>query len=46
MDSAASSVPPVREGHLGAEELLVGRGLTFGYEREPVLEGVGLSVRA
>jgi zinc transport system ATP-binding protein len=36
----------VRDGHAEADELLAGRGLTFGYGREPVIEDVDLSVRA
>ncbi len=42
---SAPSVQPVSGGD-AREELLGGKGLTFGYGREPVLEHVDLSVRA
>ncbi len=44
MASPVPSVPPVH-GYADREVLLEGRGLTYAYGREPVLEGVDLSVR-
>ena len=45
MASAAPSGPPSSDGVAASEELLGARGLTFRYGREPVLEGIDLSVR-
>jgi zinc transport system ATP-binding protein len=42
----APSDPSMLHGGGTSDELLGARGLTFGYDREPVVEGVDLSVRA
>jgi zinc transport system ATP-binding protein len=46
MASPAPSVRAVGTGQPDGEELLAARDLTFSYSREPLLEGVDLTVRA
>ena len=42
----APSDPSMLDGGGTSDELLGAGGLSFGYDREPVVEGVDLSVRA